>query len=407
MQPSRRFAYYTCEHPVFVVLVEAAMTGYHLGISGVKNEDVSIRQNAVSYLLSAMASEGPNGLSVSISRAKDFWFVGRYPKGHIKALKLLLAGGWCHEVTCATKRKSERDSDDKRLGPKAATYGLTAKSWEVLGYDFDTANFKREPSAALIVSGNSDKGKIKLNVDDAKLKDFRNDLTNYNLALEQFGFTIEGVTLPWDRFELNRVFNSQDLLSGGRFYSDFVLMSGSTRSTLTIDDEHVIQADFNAIHARLGLAITGRAIVGDDDPYQIDGQDRNAVKQVFTVLFNSKTGRSNDVDKSLKDKGHNPRSIRALIFDRFPELKALVKETIGLKLQRADSEVVSILLRGFTSAGRPLVTVHDGFYLLKRDKGLFYSLLTEAIDSLWSVVQQTWPEVIKVDLPLKWSESFR
>jgi hypothetical protein len=403
MQPSRQFAYYTCEHPVFVVLVEAAMTGYHLGISGVKNEDVSIRQNAVSYLLSAMAFEGPNGLSVSISRAKDLWFVGRYPKGHIKALEWLLKSEWCFEVITATKGKTERDANDPRLGPKAATYGLSAKAWEVLGHDFDLSNFKREPLAAVIVSGKSAKGKVKLKVDDSKLVNFRNDLKNYNSALGQFNFTINGIAAPWDTFELTRVFNSQDLLSGGRFYSDFVTMPSATRATLEIDGERVVQADFSAIHARIGLAVAGVSLGAHDDPYQIDGQEREAVKEVFTVLFNSTTGRSNDKDKSLRDKGRDPASMRVSIFDRFPELKPLVRETIGLRLQRADSEAAAVLLKGFTSAGRPLVPVHDGFYLLERDQWLFKSLLDEAVDSLWSIVRKTWPEVKKAALPLKWS----
>jgi hypothetical protein len=403
MKCSRRFAYYACEHPAFVALVEAALVGYSVGRSGVKTNDVTIRRNAIGDLLAAMAADGPQGLPVAISRAKEHWFLGQYPRGHIKALDWLIDGEWVCVVDPSTKGRLERVEDDPRRGPQSATHCLTVKAFEMLGEGFDYTTFRRKPAAPISVSTKTPKGKKRLVVDDKHLAPLRAELMAYNSLLTKFECQLEGGAVPWWMFELHRVFNSKDLLSGGRFYSDFCSTEGSVRSTLTINGKPAIQADFSALHARLGLSIVGVSFPENEDPYEIEGQSRAGVKRVFTVLFNSKSGRSQEVDDELVNEGHNPKQIREAIFAKFPELKQLLEHQIGVKLQRADAEAARVLLKAFTKAGRPLLPVHDGFYLLAEDKALFQATMTKAEAALWGILRKTWPQIVPVALPLSWS----
>jgi hypothetical protein len=403
MKCSRRFAYYACEHPAFVALVGAALVGYSLGRSGVKTNDLSIRRNAVCNLLAAMAADGPLGLPVAISRAKEHWFLDQYPRGHITALDWLIEGEWVCVVDPSTKGRLERVEDDPRRGPQSATFGLTLKAFEMLGEGFDYTTFRRKPSAPISASIKTPKGKKRLVIDEKHLAPLRAELLPYNSLLSGLEFSLGGEAIPWWMFELHRVFNSKDLLSGGRFYSDFCSVESSTRSTLTINGKPAIQADFSALHARLGLTIAGVSFPENEDPYMVVGQSRNEVKRVFTVLFNSKSGRSKEVDDDLANKGHNPHQIRRAVFGKFPELKELLTHQIGVKLQRADAEAVSVLLNAFTKAGKPLLPVHDGFYLLAEDRALFEVTMAKAQGALWGVLRKTWPQIEPVALPLSWS----
>jgi hypothetical protein len=403
MNRSRRFAYYACEHPAFVALVVAALAGYSVGRSGVKTNDVTVRRNAIGDLLAAMAADGPQGSPVAISRAKEHWFLGQYPRGHITALDWLITGEWVCVVDSSTKGRLERVEDDPRRGPQSATFGLTVKAFEMLGEAFDYTTFRRKPAAPISVATKTPKGKKKLVVDDKHLAPLRAELMAYNSLLTKFEYQLEGGAVPWWMFELHRVFNSKDLLSGGRFYSDFCSVEGSVRSTLTANGKPVIQADFSALHARLGLCIVGVSFPENKDPYEIEGQSRNGVKRVFTVLFNSKTGRSQEVDVELVNEGHNPKKIREAIFAKFPKLKELLKHQIGVRLQRADAEAARVLLNVFTEAGRPLLPVHDGFYLMAEDKELFQTTMKDAQAALWGVLKKTWPHIVPVALPLGWS----
>jgi hypothetical protein len=97
------------------------------------------------------------------------------------------------------------------------------------------------------------------------------------------------------------------------------------------------------------------------------------------------------------------KQIREAIFAKFPELKQLLEHQIGVKLQRADAEAARVLLKAFTRAGRPLLPVHDGFYLLAEDKALFQATMTKAEAALWGILKKTWPKTVPVALPLSWS----
>ena len=397
---------------MFVALVDQTCQNVKVA-RGVSAGDVATRRDAVEVILAALGAGGPSGLPVPISKSNQQLFIGRYPKGYTRALDDLLAAGLVVEVTKGTRSKHQRDQDDQRVGPVASTYGLTDAAWAVLsGEDFPLESFVRQ--AAAVVSLNVKKGKAKLKqskpIAQADLEPMVGQLLAYNNALSEFCFNIGAKAVPWHMFELHRVFNSEDLLEGGRYYSDFVTLSKDKREALAVDGATVISADFEAMHPRLALAIVGISSKGD--PYCLgnspstDGERRN-IKRVFNAMLNvkSRAGHSSNVDAEVKANGADPNAIRAAIVKRYPELKSLVGQGVGTKFQRADAEVVSAIIDVFVKAGRPLLPVHDGFYLLAYDKPLFIEALETGIVRLWQVIHQSWPKARRAEMPMAWSVS--
>ena len=409
---NQSFNWYRCDNLSFVALVNKACQSVKVA-RGVSAGDVATRRDAVAVILAALGAGGPSGLPVPISKSNQQLFIGRYPKGYTRALDDLLEAGLVVEVTKGTRSKHQRDQDDQRVGPVSSTYGLTEAAWAVLGgNDFPLESFVRQ--AAAVVSLNVRNGKAKLKqskpIAQADLAPMVEQLNAYNKALSGFSFNIGAKAVPWHVFELHRVFNSEDLLQGGRYYSDFVRLGKIERETLTVDGAGVISADFEAMHPRLALAIVGITPTGD--PYRLgDGpmtdKDRRNIKRVFNAMLNveSRTGHSSEVDAEVKANSGDPVAIRAAILRRFPELKQLVGQGVGTRLQRADAEVVSSMIHTFVSAGRPLLPVHDGFYLLAQDKLLFIQALEAALARLWQVINQSWPEALRAELPMAWSDT--
>ena len=81
---------------------------------------------------------------------------------------------------------------------------------------------------------------------------------------------------------LKRIFKGE---GGGRFYGGFwQTLPKTERQKLLLDNGPVVELDYSAYHPTIAYAFKGITLT--DDPYTIDGCDRNDVKKAFLVLFN-------------------------------------------------------------------------------------------------------------------------
>lgn len=395
------FSHFECRDPRFAALVAGICV--QGGRRGVTTEDRRIRLNAVSIILAALAYGGPQGLPVPIPRGNRSPRDERYPVGHKSALMVLLQGGWLVESIEATTSKTQRPEDDPRNGSVPSAYSLSALAWDELGEGLIPLHaFRWVPRNIVCCFEKVGKAKLRkpVKIDESAKAQMSAVLVAYHNLLKRFEFALAGEPLGGEVFELSRIFTNNANL-GGRFYSAFCGFTPRHRSALTIDGQSVCERDFSAFHLRIGLALVGELVVSD--PRNLGEQfKQDHVKRFWNAAVNTKSLWSESVAKEISAEGGDPRALKVALLAKHPKLGTLVgQEEIGLRLQRADSELVEALLKAFTAKLRPLLPVHDGFYFLEADLPLFNHVIEDAKLALWRKLREWWPNLIMAELPLK------
>jgi hypothetical protein len=244
-----------------------------------------------------------------------------------------------------------------------------------------------------IIVKNSKKAYLRPLPEHEKLDEWMSQLANYNESLKAFEFSFDSRVIGASEFAVHRVFNHGGYDQGGRFYSRFNNWSGNDRERLMIDGKNVVAVDFKNLHGRLSLAVVGEEIP-DSDLYALDGFDRDEVKGAWSAALNAnnRTGFTNAA---------NSKEIVKAITSRYPKLIEVFGKGVGLALQRADSELVGTVLEAFVRAGKPLVPLHDGFYFLPEDKGLFLQAISRGKELLFTALKLLYPNTLLIDLPLE------
>lgn len=235
--------------------------------------------------------------------------------------------------------------------------------------------------------------------------------------------TLDGrYLLPW----LRRLFNwNMDL--GGRFYGHYQQIPSEDRKRIFIDGERTIELDYKAIHIALLYALEGLPVTSD--PYVIDGhadirstfkaiclilvnvENVGSLKAAITVSGKPKTKQAArqykekrqryDYLRSLKLKATEPHKSEPVknFIENIPdgskgeELLALLLEkhepiahrfntkNIGLKLQKLDSELMSLVLTKLD--GIPCLPVHDSIRCKVSDAGVVRKAMIDSFKEMF------------------------
>jgi hypothetical protein len=393
-----------CNHPNFVTLCEQANRVYASTPGrGKSPQNIADRLTSVAAIFSALATQGRDGLPVSIALEvpddegkanKD----RRFPTGTDRAVKALTLDGWIVQTVKGNPTGNTMkaiESAGAMAYPKesgravAGAYVMTAKAWDVLGDDFDLKTITMLERDPLQVQTKEDTkrgvtnkitGEPETKTKTTKkrippsgrttedLKALRLQIRRYNESLSKFEFKIGDRILHPASFMLRRSFSSVDYLKGGRYYSDFENLTSAIRMQLNIDGEPVVYMDFKNLHGRLSLAVAGEP-VPTGDLYQVDGFSRDEVKEVWSAALCAQG--NGGVTGTTKQEQERSKRILEALKARHPALKQSFGTGLGLRLQRADSEGVSILLDAFQDAERPIIPIHDGFLVAAGDVKLF------------------------------------
>jgi hypothetical protein len=277
------------------------------------------------------------------------------------------------------------------------------------------------PNRECIILRDEDKNDVEYK-DNRKIKSMRSDLYDYNnlircTHIDLPDFPEEGVETKdkdtnifinhRDKF-VRRVFNNESWDDGGRFFGGWQQglpnndVSGMWREKLRIDNAPTIELDYSALHIILCYALVGIDYwkeVGTD-PYDIpeykhiDGI-RPFLKQVMLTILNCKD--DTQVCKSIgreltrvtiDDFGNRIRSkfywvmkelgwkdtkhdlIRPLLKNLMKphqKIKKFFHSGKGIKLQNADARVAEIIIREFVMMDTPILCLHDGFIVKRKD----------------------------------------
>lgn len=208
---------------------------------------------------------------------------------------------------------------------------------------------------------------------------------------------------------LHRVFNL-NLDLGGRFYGDYQTLPQSDRARIKIDDRETVELDYSALHINLLYAQEGIQFFGDAN--SIPGMDRELAKDLILRLLNSdnlgqfKANVTRSASPETKkiwidwhkriepkrqwiegkvERYRKPNFLEGFI-EGVPEgltgdqaLEMIRNrhkpiahhfgtDNIGLKLQNADSEIMSKCLLECLSKSLPALPVHDSIICQRRHR---------------------------------------
>ncbi len=252
--------------------------------------------------------------------------------------------------------------------------------------EFDISKIERDPEAPeeeIIIKKDENK-KIIDYVDNDITNQMRESLQKYNNLLRKTNIGTDGVNLRYKYdptcITVRRVFDVDDF--GGRFYNGFWMnMPKEDRKKLKINNEEVCELDYSALHPRIAYALKGIEV--KDDPYTIEGCDRNEVKKAFMVLFNCES-REHAIN-TMRSESHikNAKPLLQKI-----ELKhEAISENFytpwfGMYLQRNDAWFAEYIINRLTNKGIVCLPVHDSFIVAKKHEAELRHLMEETFYSI-------------------------
>ena len=211
----------------------------------------------------------------------------------LDALKWFIAEGYLEQVSGVTRPK-KKNSKKRQWLPKA--YKLTAR-WlsEISNKPLsDPRLIRRNPLAGYWECRKKiDGAKVAVTPSDRQLKLHTAMLADTDQALEAYDkFMVNVVTsighsaINPAQLSMMRIFSNGSLQQGGRLYSAVQNYKKETRKYLYFDDEPTLEIDYSAFHPHLIYHQAGQEFQGDD-PYVIEGFERDHVKVAFNIMLNA------------------------------------------------------------------------------------------------------------------------
>ena len=219
------------------------------------------------------------------------------------ALRWLIAEGFLEKATGLTRPK-KKGSNERNWLPFA--YKLSSK-WlaEVATAPLsDPSLIHKNPLVEYwllrdteYVRGKKKKFAIKPADEQLELNSELLEATNQTLsAYDDFMATVEttigSTPVHPSQLSLTRIFSKGSFEHGGRLFAPIQNYTKQTRKYFYLNGEPTIEIDYSSIHPNMLYHRKGLEFKGDD-PYAIEGFDRDAVKVAFNIMLNKETASAN------------------------------------------------------------------------------------------------------------------
>jgi hypothetical protein len=297
--------------------------------------------------------------------------------------------------------------------------GTTPKLIDTIGLDNVSDLCRRSTPPPVILRCRADRRVLNPNAvlneaELAELGSIAGDVQAHNQFLSAFEVTLEqdvaaalptgfvkagGVYLNPHARSYYRVFNG-DLRHGGRWYGPFWQnVPSSLRPRLLINREPTVELDFASCQLRLMYALVdlpdplhGQIRTSDPtfDLYSIEGMDRDVVKLAVLIMANAGSVRSARkalaaklISESPENRSREAKRILAAVQFHFPALTPLWCSGVGLRLQRADSDLCAQVQSEMRAQGIPTLSVHDSFISWRRAEQELRAAMQKAFMKTW------------------------
>ena len=210
-----------------------------------------------------------------------------------------------------------------------------------------------------------------LKLNSAMLETTNQTLSAYDDFMASAATTIGSSPIHPSQLSLTRIFSKASFDLGGRLFSPIQNYTKQTRKYFYLNGEPTIEIDYSSIHPHMLYHREGLEF-GGNDPYAIEGFDRDDVKVAFNIMLNKETASANkSVAKTIsKDLDYDIDTAEALekaIHALHSPIAHHFNTGIGLTLQRRDSDIALLVINTFVKDLRPIICVHDSFIVSVRD----------------------------------------
>jgi hypothetical protein len=178
--------------------------------------------------------------------------------------------------------------------------------------------------------------------------------------------------------EVHRVFNNEDLSTGGRFYGhEFQSLNKNLRRKILINGEAVTELDYKALHISLLYNLCNIKTPSGDlyDLFDKNQLLRRAVKKMFNIVINAKSRISalcafrnkvllstkSEIALEMQKYCITPEMLLNRIIEKHAVLSKFLHSGKGIELQYLDSCIATDILNYFTDKEIPCLPVHDSF----------------------------------------------
>ena len=295
------------------------------------------------------------------------------------ALKWLISESYIEQVAGVTRPK-KKNSQRREWMPQV--YQLTTR-WFIEISDrslSDPRLIRRNPLAGYWECREKiDGAKVSVTPSSAQLKLNSAMLSQTDEVLESYDKFMSNVNTSIGRKSLNaaqlsmmRVFSNGSLDQGGRLYSAVQNYKAETRKYLYFDGDPTLEIDFSSIHPHL-LYHQEKLEFAGDDPYVIEGFEREHVKVAFNIMLNRKSPKSNKtatntISYELDIDTGTAEALEQSILALHDPIAQYFNSGIGLTLQHQDSNIAMSIIDHFINVlKQPIVSVHDSFIVSVRD----------------------------------------
>jgi hypothetical protein len=294
-------------------------------------------------------------------------------------IKWLIAEGYLIQVSNVT-RPTQKNSKKRKWMPHI--YQLTSK-WlsEITSKPLsDPRLVRRNPLADYWecrekVTG----GKVAIKPSDEQLK-FHNSMLSttdrvlgaYDKMMININTSIGHEVVSSSQLSMTRIFSNGSFDECGRVFSPIQNYKKETRKYIYFDGEPTIEIDYSSFHAHILYHRDGLEFAGDD-PYLIEGFDRDLVKVAFNIMLNRKGSGNTEsavstISYELNIDKFAAKELEAETLKLHGKISKHFNTGVGLKLQRLDSDIaISVIDYFIHKLKRPIIGVHDSFIVSVRD----------------------------------------
>lgn len=293
---------------------------------------------------------------------------------HLKALELLQERGLVRLVKAGHQQEDYAET---------ARYALTEAGCDsFLVSGLTTKDFTIAKRDEVVLLKDKEK-RLTGYIDKPETRTMRANLRRLNDLLDRTDIATTRPANPLTDFDddycgqktdLYRVFNNGSFEEGGRFYGGWWQHAKKhLRRRITIDGQPTVEADFKGLHPAMLFAKQGLPI--PPDPYALvpgiadNDTLRDHAKTTFLALLNAdKRGTSEPKDFDAAKHGMTAKAFRQSVRDAFPMLPGIFGTGIGVRLQRADSDLAERIMLHFADRDVPVLPVHDSFIIAARHR---------------------------------------
>jgi hypothetical protein len=319
---------------------------------------------ARSMLLAEVLLAAENGQRVSYSRRKVFYSRAQRYRSRaytystvMAAVDELVAHGWLHEHRVKPNHRGWQSS----IWATSSLLEAARASRAELAYHAGEP-IRLKDAAGDLMDYTDTRQTIQLRralerINDG-LKQVRIDLPGAERRGRHLCFGDASI-LPLPGNGLYRIFGRGDFGCHGRAYGWWQNIPRTARRDLLIDEEPTAEADFAAFHATMLYCQLG--VKFDGDPYDVEGFERGHVKKGFNIALNAQNRRS--AVYSLSDKVGITVQEAARLLDAVEHRHKPIGDAFfsdaGVRLMRADSDVILAAVAAANAHGFGVLPIHD------------------------------------------------